>query len=658
MSSLKVVPTFEPLYVMRDQGMLPVFVNDLLKSTIAPPENYNLEPTIEEVQAFTATEFAFDIETTGWKTGKQQISLVGLSDRLHHAIVIPFRGQYKEELKRIFRNATRIIGQNCIQFDTEVLFPELNIKWHENDWDGAVDDIMLQHHLLFPDYPHDLAFIGSQLTNKAAWKHLSGENMALYNARDVDVTFQCWKQLRPMLKQNNLLDLYELVQVPLAKICKVITDTGVTLNPSRLQEVRTKLLAEQEQLETLLPPHMRTQDVPCKRREPAPEGTLSPKTGKPIKFLMVESTERIVPWRSPEKKKQFLYGTPEEGGLSLPVQRKVDTEKITTDKRALGKLFRMTQNPAINALKKLNGLDEILSSFATEKAAKITKQHASFNPHGTNSGRLSSSGPNMQNQPPVARFMYVPSHDGWEWGSFDFSNIENRLAAYYANDTDRLNRYADPKYSDYKQLASRAFGIPYEQVEKDNDREAPYGMAKAVVLGFNYGLGALKCARMNDMELKDVKKLFTQWALEIPKTVAWREDTASKADRDGFLTNNFGRKRWFWGNSVYTESLSFLPQSTAADIIIRCMIGLMYERIGWPLEKVLKVVKVAKPLPWPAKLVIQVHDSLEFEFPQELRDDVINTVRTVFQQPWPELGGFWIPTSVEVGQSWGETHAV
>jgi hypothetical protein len=84
------------------------------------------------------------------------------------------------------------------------------------------------------------------------------------------------------------------------------------------------------------------------------------------------------------------------------------------------------------------------------------------------------------------------------------------------------------------------------------------------------------------------------------------------------------------------------------------MIALMYERIGWPLEKVLKVVRVAKPLPWPARLVIQVHDSLEFESPARAAGRSGQPVRAVFQQPWPELGGFNIPVSVEVGPSWGE----
>lgn len=648
------VPILEPLTLMKDQTMLPVAVNDLMKSTVQPPEYYNLRPTLEDVQAFTATEFCFDLETSYWQLGTPQITMVGLSDKMHHAIVVPFRGAYIGELKRIFRNATSLIGQNCAQFDIPLLFKALDMEWWEGKWDGEVWDTMLMHSLLFMNFPHGLDFLGSQFTNKPAWKHLSGADMELYNARDVDVTLQVYKQLRPMLRQNKLEDLYSLVQIPLAKICKHLTDVGVTINPNRLHEVRERLLQEMAVHEQQLPPHMRTQEVPCKRRQPAPAGTLSPKTGKPLKYIMVDATETVVPWRSPEVKKTFLYGPPEQGGLGLPEQKHIKTKEVTVDKIALERLFGKTKNPAIAALKKLGKLGTLVSSFASEKTGKIRKQHTSFNVHSTNSGRLSSSWPNMQNQPPAARFIYVPSHEGWVWISADYSNIENRLTAYFANDRQRLARYNDPKYSDYKMLASRAFGIPYDQVEKDNDRSAPYGMAKAVVLGFNYGLGARKCATMNDMDLKTVKKLFDDWAMEIPDTVRWREDTASRADREGFLANPFGRRRDFWGSSVYTESLSFLPQSTAAEIIIRAMIGLMYERIGWPLWKVLKVVRVAKPLPWPARLLLTVHDSLELESPPELVDEVVATLKEVMQQSWPELGGFNIPTNIEVGPSWGE----
>jgi DNA polymerase I-like protein with 3'-5' exonuclease and polymerase domains len=84
------------------------------------------------------------------------------------------------------------------------------------------------------------------------------------------------------------------------------------------------------------------------------------------------------------------------------------------------------------------------------------------------------------------------------------------------------------------------------------------------------------------------------------------------------------------------------------------MLALMYERIGWPLEKVLRVVDVVKPLPQPAQLLIQVHDSLIVECPEELVPEVVRVLRKVMTQPWKELGGFTIPIGVKVGNSWGE----
>lgn len=114
---------------MKDQSMLPVAINDLMKSTIRPPEHYILRPTLEQVQAFVATEFAFDIETTGWQTSKQIITMVGLSDKPFHALVVPFRGAYITELKRIFTNAKVLIGQNCVQFDCPILFAALGLEW-------------------------------------------------------------------------------------------------------------------------------------------------------------------------------------------------------------------------------------------------------------------------------------------------------------------------------------------------------------------------------------------------------------------------------------------------------------------------------------------------------------------------------------------------
>jgi uracil-DNA glycosylase family 4 len=119
------LPTLHPAYLMRDQALIPVVVNDLKKSLEVPAENYNLFPTLEEVKAFTATEFCFDIETS--YTNHDDIKVVGLSCKPTEVIVVPFRGAYIDELRRIFKNAKVLIGQNIIQFDIPILKKALSL---------------------------------------------------------------------------------------------------------------------------------------------------------------------------------------------------------------------------------------------------------------------------------------------------------------------------------------------------------------------------------------------------------------------------------------------------------------------------------------------------------------------------------------------------
>ena len=650
------VPTLHPAAIARNQSMLPAVVSDLKKNTVLPPEFYKPRPTLAECEEFNAQIFAFDIETD-MATG--EVLCVGFASKVFHAICIPFKGAYLAQIKRIFRNALEVIGQNCLQFD----LPVLRQNGIELPPTCTIWDCMLMQHLLQPDMPHGLDFLGSVFTNKPAWKHLSGEDLELYCCRDVDVTFQCWRQLKPLLKAEQLFDLYANVQVPLAKICRLMHETGITLDNRRIGIVREALLAEQANLELQLPEVLRTHEVPVRKREKAPPGTLSEKTGKPIKFLMVESSETLVPWRSTEIIGEYLYTE-----LKLPIQLHLKTHQPTTDKIAIEKLLRICKKEGRNtsmailaAITKLRKNDELTQTFCKEEMLEVTKVHPHFNVHGTNSGRLSSSEPNLQNIPGSARYIYVPSQPDWRFLEVDYSGIENRLTAWFAQDTDRLGRLNDSGWSEHKWVASKFFGIPYEEVVKDNSPESAYNKAKHVNHGFNYGAGAKKISEMYQMDFGEVRKLLAVLKSLYKDTVAWQEATAAKAKADGFLTTPFGRKRWFYTQSYYTESLSFLPQSTAADIIYRVILGLMYERIRLPLEKVLPIVPFVRPLPEPARLLLQVHDSLLLEFPGQLADEVIAAVSAVMLQPWKELGGFSIPIEMKLGApggSWGELEKI
>jgi uracil-DNA glycosylase family 4 len=661
------IPTIHPAAIARDQTMFPVVVNDLMKTLAVAPERYNLFPSLEDVRAFKATEFAFDIETAGWdqeaNAWSREITVVGLSSKVYEAIVVPFHGAYREELKRIFKNAKTVVGHNSVGFDLPIL------RSHGVDISPSCQhyDTMLLHHLRFPDLGgntksgagHDLEFLASQMTNKPAWKHLKSNNEELYNARDVDVTWQCFLQLKELCQQANLLDIHNLISVPLVQICDLMTKTGFKIEPAHVESVRNKVLKEMADKELLLPEHLRTQWKPKNRRVVAPPGTLG-KSGKPIKFVMVADKERVVPWRSPKIKAQWLY-------KDLGLEAQFNEEgNLTTGKVALDRLINRcrkskdeklrAQAPAMQALKRLNQLDELETTFCKKEMleATATKMHAHFSVHGTSSGRLSSSDPNCQNIPEYARSMYVASEPGWVIIDVDYSQLENRLTAKLANDVERLRRLDMPGFSEHKDAASLFFDIPYNEIVKDNDKDAPYGKAKRIVHGTNYLMGALKIAKMYDMDIKETKDLQVKWKKRIGPSIDWMMARANEAGRTSVLTNPFARKRWFWTESLATEAASFIPQSTGADIIFRAMIGLMYERIGWPLEKALQVSPICEALPWPARLLIQVHDSLVLECPEELVPEVVRVLKRVMSQPWKQLGGMWIPVGIKVGPSWGE----
>lgn len=625
-----VMPTYDPQWLMANQWAIPTVVSDLKKSLAQPPEFYNLNPSVEDLEEFLGQSIAFDIETA-WPVS-DDITMVGISSRPFHTVVVPFVEPYIGALKRIFASAPHLISQNGLQFDGPRL-KEVGFTFHPEveEW-----DIMLMQHLVEPDSPHDLGFITSKYTNKPYHKDQKGIHESLYCARDTDATLQAFHQLKPLLVYHKLLELYRYTQVPLAKICHLMTKTGIRQDPSRVAAVRAKTLAEVTEWEGKLPDELK----PCVLAR------THKKTGKALK------PKPFVPWRSDKCVKEYLYKT-----LSLKPKINAKTGRVSSDKRALASLYRATNNEAVSAIRHLKACSTLLSGFLKLERSQATVIHPSFNVHGTNSGRLSSSKPNMQNQPPAARAIYVPYHPEWVLVEADFSQGENRLVAWYSGDESRMDRLAQPGFSEHKWNAATFFGMKYEDVKKDNSREAPYGMAKILTHGMGYGMGARKIAQDNELEEKYVRNLISTWKAANPLTISWQSQTAALAERAGVLTNAFGRKRWFWSDRTYTESLAFLPQSTLADISYRALVSLLYQRIGWSEEKARKICSVLAPLPEPAVVHCQVHDSILVGCPVQIMDNVIMCLKTAMEQKFTELDGYYIPVEVKAGkpgQSWGE----
>ena len=646
------IATFAPNYLGKDQAMYPVVVNDLRKTLDIEPERYNIYPSLSDVKSFVSTKFAFDIETVGWTTGTTRISMVGLSAKDYEAIVVPFEGEYIDELRRIFANATEVIGQNIVQFDLPIL--QANGIAIRGPQECFVWDIMLMHHLRFPVFPHNLEFIGKQFTNKGAWK-ADKVSIETYNARDTDVTYRCFAPLHYLLSQAGLLHVYQYISWPLAKICKLMTTTGVTRSSKRILSLREELAQKIAETEVLLPEYLRTHYITKRKRTLAAEGVLNTQ-GKQAKWAFIEVQEKVVPWKSPEVKKKFLYEELHDAkGKKLPPRNNIRTRKLTADKNALDWLYARYKLPELRALKELNKYATLLSGFAKDEMVADDTLHPSFNPHGTESGRLSSSGPNFQNQPAAVRFSYVPRTEGGKIISVDYSGIENRLVAYEARDRKRQKWFTDPKFSEHKHLAGLLSGVPYEDVEKSKEKDSAYAIAKIIVHGTDRMMGSIKIANQFDLDFNIVKDFQAKWKAEIADTIAWQRRVGDTAARTGFVRNSFKRMLWLWETNSATRAVSFMPQSTAADVIYRAMIALMYKRIDWPLEWVLKVVKVVEPLPDGCLLLAQVHDELLVETQTaEQVQPCLDALRKVMTQPWAELGGLSLPIGEAFGDSWGD----
>jgi len=245
---------------------------------------------------------------------------------------VPINGAYLEELRRIFAKAKSVLGQNIEMHDLPILEEMVNVKISP---ECEVHDIMLEQHLLQPALKHDLEFIASIFTNIEKWKDQKCESEEIYCCRDTGVVPAIHSQTHPLLKLYNLENVYEYVSRPLARICYTLRRTGITINPQRVVELRAKFGQELKQLEDKLPVAMRTQSIATRRRTPAPEGTLG-KSGKPVKYVMEDSSEVIYPWRSNKQKMKWLY---EDEGF--PVQLDFETKQPTIAKEAIDKLLNL-----------------------------------------------------------------------------------------------------------------------------------------------------------------------------------------------------------------------------------------------------------------------------------------------------------------------------
>jgi len=439
------------------------------------------------------------------------------------------------------------------------------------------------------------------------------EQAAAYAAADVDMTHRLVRVLEPELRQKGHWELFTQMELPLVKVLLAMEMTGVALDVPFLQQMSETLARRLAELE--------------------------------------EEIQQMVGYR-------FNVNSGQQLGHALFEVLRLPTRNIprTSTGRysvAAGVLESLRgTHPVIERILEHRELAKLKSTYVDALPALVNPEtgrvHTSYNQTGTVTGRISSSEPNLQNIPirsplgrQVRRAFIAPA--GWVLLGADYSQIELRVLAHISGDPGLVEAFRRGE-DIHATTAAAIFDIPLDQVTPDQRR-----FAKQVNFGLIYGMSTYRLARDAGLTQAEAENFVAQYFGRFPKVREYLETTISQAKNKGSVETLSGRRRYFpvlqstasgkeqARRRAEREAVNAPIQGSAADIIKQAILGL-HRALR---ERGLK-----------ARMIIQVHDELILEMPQEELETVAPLVRELMESAYP----LRVPLKVDLkaGPNWGE----
>ena len=589
-----------------------------------------LERWIAKIEAAELT--CFDTETTG--LDPMTAKVVGLSFCVEagEACYIPLAHRYPgapdqldldralERLKPWFESAKhRKVGQNA-KYDRHVLAN------HRIDVAGVVHDTLLQSYVLESHQRHDMdslamrhlgakTILYEEVAGKGAsmipFDQVSVETATAYSAEDADVTFQLHGALWPRIEGDaKLAHIYAGIEIPVSGVLLEMERHGVLIDSALLATQGGELGAKMMQLE-------------AKAHELA---------GQPFNL------------GSPKQLGEILFGK-----LQLPVVKKTPSGAPSTDEEVLEKLA--LDHPLPKALLEHRGLSKLKSTY-TDKLPRMVnaatgRVHTNYAQAVAVTGRLSSTDPNLQNIPVrtaegrrIREAFIAPP--GSKIVSADYSQIELRIMAHLSSDRSLIDAFAAGE-DIHRHTASEVFGVPLDDVNAEQRR-----YAKVINFGLIYGMSAFGLAGNLGIERAAAQSYMDKYFQRYPGVAAYMERTRLEAKTNGYVETVFGRRLWLPDigsanqarrQGAERQAINAPMQGTAADLIKLAMIA---------VHEWLHAQKLA------TKLVMQVHDELVLEVPE----DELAEVKPTVEKLMTGVATLAVPLVVEagVGENWEKAH--
>ena len=600
-----------------------------LKTT---PHEYKLIETEEDARKLfdffiTKQNLCLDTETTS--INPIDAELVGLSFSVEEGkafyVAIPAEREKAERIVNIFKplyESTEIlkIGQN-IKYDMEVLM-NYGVRLT-----APMFDTMLAHYVLQPEQKHNMDILAETLLNyqtihideligpkgksQKNMRDISPADICDYAAEDADITLRLYNVLKPRLKEADVEDLFYNIEMPLVPVLAEMEMNGVLLDTNALAETSKVFTDRMTQIEKNI-------------------------------YELAGHQFNIA---SPKQVGEVLFG--EMKIVDKP--KKTKTGQYVTSEEVLQQL--RSKAPIVDHILEHRGLKKLLGTYVDALPKLINPHtghiHTSFNQAVTATGRLSSSDPNLQNIPvrgedgKEIRKCFIPE-PGCLFFSADYSQIELRVMAHLSGDKNMIEAFREG-YDIHAATAARIYKEDINDVTRDQRTKA-----KRANFGIIYGITVFGLAERLEISRDEAKQLIDGYFETFPQVHDYMEKAKQLAREHGYAETFFHRRRYLPDitshnatvrNFAERNAINAPIQGSAADIIKIAMIRI-YERFRREGIK--------------SKMILQVHDELNFSVLPEEKEQVEKIVLEEMQNAYP----LQVPLVADSGwgNNWLEAH--
>lgn len=581
---------------------------DISSDVVAEKKSKEEKIIIKDISELGDKEFSFYLETRGSIYSKSTILGIGIYD-----------GEYSYFISR--DNLCKY--KNLFNSETPKLTYDLKRCMVVLNGEGicinnCYYDGMIGMYLLDYTVKDDISFVAKSFDYDIdAYDDLYGTDKRPKDIEDSLLMDVCCRKAKFIyetkdrvlgeLNDNEMSDLFNNIEMPLARVLADMEITGIRVDREYLKVVEVELKKKIDELEK----------------------NIYEDAGEEFNIMSPSQLARVL----------FV-----DMGIKYP--KRVKDNKYSTSKDILDKII--SEHPIVDKILEYRTLSKLYTNYAVGLSQEVRNDgriHTIFTQTLTRTGRLSSISPNLQNIPARSDFSklirkaFIPDDDSFLLSS-DYSQVELRVFASISNEKNLIDAFREGK-DIHAKTASEIFGVPIDKVTKDMRRNA-----KAVNFGILYGISSFGLSEDLGIDIKQAKEFIDNYLKTFPGIQAFMEKEKADAYKNGYVKTLMNRKRvveelksknYMIRSSGERMALNTPIQGTAADILKKAMVEIYNEFNKRGLK---------------SKMLIQVHDELVFNVLKSELDEVTNIVRDIMENTF--ILSVPLKVDIEYGNNWYE----